>query len=161
MLAKAHQDPQCLTRVCGLLVPRKTAQVGDRAFDLPVGDDGQDDGVGVRRSAQLRCQRCKLRLREPSLRAPPPAVDAHGSLGSYGCAASQLRTPWYLGALALLSPVAIFSPQQFPTCVYCVNGPDSPADIIEFKYVTYKLVIAGSVATAVQLVAAYESCPPS
>jgi hypothetical protein len=79
----------------------------------------------------------------------------------YGCAASQLRTPWYLGALALLSPVAIFSPQQLPTCVYCMNGPDSPADIMEFKYVTYKLAIAGSVATAVQLVAAYESCPPS
>jgi hypothetical protein len=45
--------------------------------------------------------------------------------------------------------------------VYCINGPAIPADIMEFKYVTCKLVIAGSVATAVQLVAAYQSRPPS
>jgi hypothetical protein len=33
------------------------------------------------------------------------------------------------------------SPQQLPTCVYCMNGPDIPADTMEFKNVTYKLVI--------------------
>jgi len=58
----------------------------------------------------------------------------------------------------LLSPVAIFSPPAIANMRVLHERAQHSRAIMEFKYVTYKLVIAGSVATAVQLVAAYESC---
>jgi hypothetical protein len=62
--------------------------------------------------------RAEHRHRTTSSAAPSDCI--------YGRAATQLSTPWYLGALVLELPVAIFKSQQLPTLV-CTGVCDCPS----------------------------------